>query len=69
MKLIFDHHKTNPKRPNVYAKLDGKKPKFLFEKEEGCAVRRISRYTFLYKGHVYDLKKNVIRSKEDDTPI
>jgi hypothetical protein len=61
LKLIFDHQKTNPKRPNVYAKLKGKKPKFLFEKEEGHAVRRRSRYTFLYKDQIYDLKRNTIK--------
>jgi len=49
MKIIFDHK-------NVYVKLRGKKPKFMFEKEEGYPVCRRSKYSFIYKDTLYNLK-------------
>lgn len=61
MKIIFDHNKANPNKPNIYVKLKGKKPQFLFEKEEGHAVRRKSTYSFFYKENLYNLKNNTIK--------
>jgi len=50
MKIIFDHK-------NVYVKLRGKKPKFMFIKEPGYPVCRRSKYSFIYKETLYDLKR------------
>jgi len=61
MKIIFDHNVPNPNRPNVYVKLEGKKPKFMFEKEEGYPVCRRSKYSFIYQENMYDLKHNITK--------
>ena len=49
MKIIFDHN-------DVYVKLHGKKPKFMFKRELGYPVRRRSKYSFIYKDTLYNLK-------------
>lgn len=61
MKIIFDHNVPNPNNPKVYIKLDRRKPIFMFEKEHGYPVARRSKYSFVYKEMLYDIKHNITK--------
>jgi hypothetical protein len=54
MKIILDHKK-------VYTKLDNRQPVFMFEKEDGHPIRRRSKYSFIYKEMLYDIKHNITK--------
>jgi len=61
MKILYNHNKPNPQNPYVYIQLGIEKPKFLFEKEVGFAIRRRSSLSFFYREKLYDFKHNVIK--------
>ena len=47
---------------NVFVQLPNSKPKFLFTKEPEFAVRRRSKWSFVYKDQLFDFKRNTIKS-------